>query len=401
MFSVIKKYYPAFSTCIKKEICFSLLFLLTVVSTHIKAQNISGIINSYYKVLAIDVPTNRAKLNSIAGLTNNDRVIIIQMKGAAVSSSNNSSFGNITSINNTGLYEFATICGLYHDTVLFKTNLINTYDANTYLQLVKVPQYTNVTITDTLKAQTWDATTGTGGVLALEASGTVTLNSGISASGKGFGGGTFNNYGANCSFFGSPDYYNGFLSNDNNSAGNKGEGITNYILGKEYGKGKLANGGGGGNNHNAGGAGGANYGSGGSGGSQTGLFCDGSNPGIGGIALNSYGYTSGINRIFLGGGGGAGHMNNNEGVRGGNGGGIIIIRCNTLDGSNHTIEASGMQPFNQNNSPSIYEANGDGGGGGGGGGVVIIDAATISNNLALVAKGGNGNNSGFQTQCTG
>lgn len=46
----------------------------------------------------------------------------------------------------------------------------------------------------------------------------------------------------------------------------KGEGIANYITGKQFARGKQANGGGGGNNHNTGGGGGSLGGDGGQGG---------------------------------------------------------------------------------------------------------------------------------------
>lgn len=366
------------------------------------AQSISGVINSYYKVLAINTTTNEAKLNSTTGLHYSDKVLVIQMKGATVNTTNSSSFGNISTTGSAGAYEFAHICAIHNDTVLFKENLINSYDASSYLQLVKVETFTNVTISDTLKAQTWDASTGTGGVIAIEASGTVTLNSGVSATGSGFAGGTLYNFGSTCAgILPATAYYYDLVPDNYGSGAYKGEGIAATISGMQCGKGKFANGGGGGNNHNTGGAGGANYGSGGNGGNQTGLSCNGTNAGIGGAALNTYGYSGGTNRIFMGGGGGAGHENNNQGVGGGNGGGIIFITCATLDGGSHTIEANGKQPVNTTNSPSIYEANGDGGGGGGAGGVVIIDAATISTSVIAQAKGAAGNNSGFLSQCTG
>lgn len=390
------------NTLNSKKYYFLSAIVFLVMPVFLPAQSVSGVINSYYKVLAINTTTNEAKLTSTTGLNNNDKVLLIQMKGATVNTANNSSFGTITAAGNAGAYEFAHVCAIHNDTVLFRENLVNSYDASSYLQLVKVEKFTNVTISDTLKAQTWDASTGTGGVIALEAAGTVTLNSGISATGAGFAGGTLYNFGPTCAgIIPATAYYYDLVPDNYGSGAYKGEGIAVTISGRQCGKGKFANGGGGGNNHNSGGAGGSNYGSGGNGGNQTGLSCNGTNAGIGGVALSSYGYSTSTNRIFMGGGGGAGHENNGQGVGGGNGGGIIFISCAILDGGNHTIEANGLQPFNNTNSPSIYEANGDGGGGGGAGGVVIIDAAAISSNVIAEAKGGNGNNSGFLSQCTG
>jgi len=98
------------------------------------------------------------------------------------------------------------------------------------------------------------------------------------------------------------NYYLPLPASGNITAGRKGEGITGYILNEEYARGKLANGGGGGNNANTGGGGGGNYGAGGIGGQRAGesaFQCHGAYPGIGGSSLTSYGYTAGINRIFL------------------------------------------------------------------------------------------------------
>ncbi|MBI2729819.1 MAG: T9SS type A sorting domain-containing protein [Sphingobacteriales bacterium] len=380
-----------------------LFFILSFFSyNHLFAQTISGVINTYHKVLAIDAVQNKLKLDNITGINPLDKVLIIQMKGAAINAANSSSFGDISSISTAGNYEFATICGIYSDTVILRTNMVNTYTISGLVQLVTMPVYGSVTVSDTLKAQAWDASTGKGGVLALQVNGILTLNSGISASGKGFSGGTYYNFGGTCSsFFPASNYYYDFVADGLGSGAYKGEGIADFVSAKQCGKGKQANGGGGGNNHNSGGAGGANYGSGGNGGNQTGLSCNGTNPGIGGAALSSYGYSAGTNKIFLGGGGGAGHTNNDQGVGGGDGGGIVFIKCDLLDGGNHTIEANGLQPYNATNSPNIYEANGDGGGGGGAGGAVIIEATTISTNVTIQAKGGDGNNSGFLSQCTG
>src|SRR5205807_5444936 len=103
----------------------------------------------------------------------------------------------------------------------------------------------------------------------------------------------------------------------------KGEGITLGNASYELGRGKLANGGGGGNNHNSGGAGGGNGGTGGGGGQRSmegGFNCHGMFPGIGGLSLQTNGYSVANNKIFMGGGGGAGQGNNDVGENGGNGG---------------------------------------------------------------------------------
>ncbi|RXK58377.1 T9SS type A sorting domain-containing protein [Lacibacter luteus] len=401
-------------------ICLSLtVFLIPQKSG---GQTISGVINSYYEPTAIiyygthnSQSYSGITLQSIAGLASGDRVLIIQMKGASITSTDNSSFGNITSIGNAGKYEFSSICGFLNNTIVLSNHLLHTYDVSS-VQVVRVPVYTNVTVTGTLRAGEWDPATETGGVIALEATGTVTLNAAISADSAGFkGGGLFVNTTDRCGEE-TAYYYSLAQSSGSNLGGSpKGEGIAYYISSREYGRGKQSNGGGGANVDNTGGGGGSNYGTGGNGGQKSNSFwCSANTVGLGGVALNSYGYpasvtaTSTANKIFLGGGGGSGEMNNiydvatgiGEGTPGGDGGGIVFIKAATLTGNGYTISANGAQGVNPV-LPVKTEAAGDGGGGGGAGGVVILNVSNFSGNLSVQASGANGSNAGFQNACPG
>ncbi|HKH59429.1 MAG TPA: hypothetical protein VKA49_01290, partial [Flavitalea sp.] len=322
------------------------------------AQSVSGVINSYYKVTAVNTSANGLTVSNAAGLVPSTKVLIIQMKGASIDNSNTSAFGNITNVAEAGNYEYNMICAVAGNDVLLKYELIHPYSSSGSVQLIPVPQYNIVTVSDTIKAAPWTAASGTGGVVLLDAD-TVYLNSAINVSGQGFAGGAFVNFPTptyNCSW--TTNVTNYFLQlapvpNVNYSGGPKGEGIANFIANAEYGRGKQANGGGGGNNHNTGGAGGANYGAGGDGGrrtNETTFLCHGTNPGIGGASIASFGYSSANNRIFMGGGGGAGHQNNAKGTPGGNGGGIVIINANVLIGSGTSIIANGLSPINITNT---------------------------------------------------
>ena len=103
---------------------FSLLLFSSFI-TRSQTTNISGIVNSYYRVVDI-VPAKAAiKLANVTGLNMDDKVMIIQMKGASVSTANNSSFGDTTSLNNAGNYEIGTICDINVDTVFLLFNLVN------------------------------------------------------------------------------------------------------------------------------------------------------------------------------------------------------------------------------------------------------------------------------------
>jgi hypothetical protein len=369
------------------------------------AQSISGTVNRYFKVTHYKASYNGLRVQNVSGLNVGDRVMIIQMKGATTSTTNNSTFGDITNspaMKGAGLYEMATIAAFINDTLLFKSILVNTYDFTQSVQLVYVPRFTNVTVSGTLTASPWDSTTGTGGIIAIEATGTITLNANIDASGTGFKGGVLVNS-TSCSFFQTPSGFSYSLPSSQNinlTGAYKGEGINRTSITYNAGKGKQSNGGGGGNNHNTGGGGGGNYEVGGRGGNQTtSSSCNGTNYGIGGAALKTYGYSLTNNRLFLGGGGGAGQQNNNEGTPGGNGGGIIYIKCNELIGNGYSITANGTQGINT--ILGSNEANGDGGGGGGAGGDVLLNVPTYTTSLIVEAKGADGSKVGFQNFCSG
>jgi hypothetical protein len=387
-----------------------ILFYTPLIKT--AGQTISGIINTYHRVRAINTVTNNLTLDITTGLSVGTRVLIIQMKGATINNSNSSSFGNINAINNAGNYEFNYICGIAGNSVLLSQPLARTYTQSGVVQLVSVPIYASVTVTGTVTGKPWNAADSTGGVIALQAE-TIFLNSDISATGIGFTGGPLQNY-PNGSYdcnFATPvnDYFLPLMPPGGGqliSAAPKGEGIAAFITNAEYARGKQANGGGGGNNHNSGGGGGSNYGTGGQGGMkslESAFQCHGPNPGLGGLSLSAQGYTPGNNRVFMGGGGGAGHENNAVGEPGGIGGGIVFVSANSIIGAGTGIRADGARPVN----PALTDplsAGGDGGGGGGGGGTVVLNINSVSGNIIASAAGGRGSDAartGTTNDCPG
>lgn len=340
-------------------------------------QSISGQINNYAAVTEPNACPNKVTVSTTNGFAVNGKVLIIQMQGAMIDESNSANFGNI-SLNQAGQYEKATIAAIDGDELTFTHDLINIYDESGSVQVVTIPQYTDVTVTGTLRAAPWNGITG--GILAFEASGTVTLNADIVVDGAGFRGGAITNDPNNdndCNFTDSRNAY--FYEASSLYAAFKGEGIAKGIAGKELGRGPQANGGGAGNDHNSGGGGGGNWGQGGTGGQndEPGFFrCKGYFPGLGGNSITS------TDRIFLGGGGGGGHTNNNLGTAGGDGGGIIYISANQLNGNGRRISANGI---------NALMSTGDGAGGGGGGGTVLLRVTTaVIGDLRVEARGGNG-----------
>lgn len=324
----------------------------------------------------IDYCKNGLVVSSSTGFVPDLDIILMQMQGATIVEENNNAFGTILDIGSAGKYEKATIQAVRGDTIFLQNSLLNTYLIEGKVQIISYPKYENATITDTLKAKNWDGETG--GILALQAN-ILTLNAPITTTGAGFRGGETRSPESNCTG-GLNNASRFFYTIGDWRGAYKGEGIREFIVGKELGRGPLANGGGGGNDHNSGGGGGSNITKGGNGGIRpTPIFtlaCRGDNPGRAGVALNAV-----SDRIFMGGGGGAGHTNNSTNKDGGNGGGIILLEVNTLVGNNALVAANGG---------TAATAIGDGGSGGGAGGSIVLLAQSISSAPIVEAKGGNG-----------
>lgn len=351
-------------------------FIVLLYSTLTCAQtNLNGIINDYASVTAIDKCANTITVNDAQNFFTGQRVMIMQMKGAAISTSNNATYGDVIDYQSCGNYEINTIENISGSTILFKYAILRSYDVTGIVQLISLNEYTTAAVNGPLRAQPWNGNTG--GVILLKAD-TLILNDSISVSGQGFRGGQFENDIAGQACFnngvgGATDYFCTTI----NCGAQKGEGIGGAHV---YGRGKNGCGAGGGNDHNTGGGGGGSFGKGGIGGTRTNVSnfnCPGPAAGVGG-ASNSYSN----NKVFLGGGGGAGDSNNNRGTGGGNGGGMVIVIANVLVGNNQFIRANG------NNVTAI--AGSDGAGGGGGGGAVLLDVNSFSGNLRVTAIGGNG-----------
>ena len=370
-----------FALPVKSMRSYPIITALTLLAGTLQAQtSISGVINSYHKVVELISTKACVRVDNAAGLAFNDRVMILQMKGATVSTTNNNTFGTVSSLNNAGNYEISTICSVRGDSVFLFKQLLNTYTAADKVQLVRIPQYDNALVTDSLKAMPWDSASGKGGVLALWVSDQLVLNAPISASSAGYKGGRYMTSSGTCSNFAAPSgySYNATLLSPQDGA-YKGESVADLSISFSGGKGAVANGGGGGNNHNNGGGGGSNSNAGGGGGGNSSASgCTTSNPGKGGYALNN---SSGA-RLFMGGGGGAGHANSGFfSTGGGNGGGIVFIQANVLYSNGFKILANGQDGGN---------TLGDGASGGGGGGSIILNINSFADAVNIEARGGNG-----------
>ncbi|QIL77826.1 T9SS type A sorting domain-containing protein [Hymenobacter sp. HDW8] len=366
-----------------------------------------------------------------------DLILIMQMQGATISTANSTAYGTITNdaAYTAGKYEYAIATNdvpLSGGVLTLAKGVTNRYESNAAgtsttsqrrFQVIRVPQYSTVTITGTLTGPAWNGITG--GVLVLDVAGqtSFTTNASIDMTAKGFrggGGASYSGTAANRTDYvtaaalahgskgegtaGSPrNIYNGTAvitntingivtdgyfggSNGAGAPGNAGGGATDY--GVTTGNGANAvttyN-----NSGNAGGAGGGNGANGGVGGYGFGSGNNGS-----GTRAESGATTTdaSISRIVLGGGGGAGSTNdaNATASSGGVGGGIIMLQTGSLSGT-------GLLIANGGNAPAA-NGNTSGGGGGGAGGTVLVRATPPTsvtsglNNISVQVRGGNGGN---------
>jgi uncharacterized repeat protein (TIGR01451 family) len=385
-----------------------------------------------------------------ANVSVGDKLLIVQMQGAAINTSNNNCYGDglgpctdtdtraigsdkaqgfLENANYTaGRYEYVRVtsvtgAGGAGSTVNFFPALSFAYTqaspdltiGQRRYQVIRVPQYSSLSISGSIRPIRWNGLVG--GVVALDVAGAVTFSGAgphINASGTGFRtsygerGGTANGdrlfvnqsdalAGARDTpkaegIAGTPRYM--WIPNDPLSTTSLGVSLTNPDLnantqgypGGDYGRGAPGNAGGGGISHNSAGGGGGNGGKGGAGGAT--WSGDGSRDvgGYGGGKIPQSGAVD-PNRIVMGGGGAAGDVN---------GGGTEST--NPYEGPGG--QGGGLIFINAGapGSGGWLQANGtegpvsfyDAAGGGGAGGSIRLIAALNTSLIRLQADGGKG-----------
>jgi hypothetical protein len=301
-----------------------------------------------------------------------DRILIHQAKGMEMSSAVGDS-GTPTSQESCGNFELATIERIQGSLLYLTSRLTRTYEIEGLVQAVPVLTARRVNVNGDLTAAPWDGRCG--GIVAIEATDSIVLSRSIRVSGTGFTGGetslTFNS----CSPSDKLD-----ARYPSSLYGAKGEGWATVGVDRLSGRGRLANGGGGGANHNAGGGGGANGGYGGNGGAEYGVC--GVNL-VGGLGGSPCSIDPRLPRLFFGGGGGGGHQDEGYNEPGGRGGGIIVLIA-------PTIYSSKVETVLESNGEVAQPAAHDGASGGGAGGTIFLAAQSFGARLRVIAVGGQG-----------
>jgi hypothetical protein len=181
----------------------------------------SGVPNTYYAgsgtLAAGSTTVTLGAINSAASstaFTAGDMALIIQMQGATIDSSNSAAYGSggttgsgWTGTPTAGTYEYVSVRAVSGSTLTIASanggGLLNSYTeaaassshgAQTF-QIIRVPQYKSFTFGsgDNLYTAPWNGSSG--GVIALDVVGTLTLAATINADGYGFRGGGQNTWG--------------------------------------------------------------------------------------------------------------------------------------------------------------------------------------------------------------
>lgn len=351
----------------------ALWILIFAVTSMVAQPNIGGIVNSYAVVQQIRPSKNQLLVSDASAFTPGDAVLIIQMQGASVDTTVGPSYGTLRAYDNAGRFERNIVARVDGAVVTLRNRLSQSYSTSGSVQLITLPRFTSARVTTALRCRPWDGATG--GVLALAVRDTLYIDADVDVSGCGFRGGNGSAYLQFSSDAGS------WASNDTVTHVERGEGIavSPYLRGCAH----MTNGAGGGATEVHGGGGGAHAGCGGDG-ADVKAWWGNHAFGRGGTQLS---YTTGYNRIFMGGGGGAAPRRTSTQdtsepfPRGGIGGGIAIIDAPVIVGANGAaIKANGMNGVGSRAAGS----------GGGAGGALLITATRLVNVPELQAKGGDG-----------
>jgi gliding motility-associated-like protein len=360
-------------------------------------KNVSGEINqtrSRVEVLGADF----VDVADASGFSPGDTVLLIQMKGDAILTDNDASFGlHYDHVGAVGYYEFIviqTVDGI-NDRLTFFNLIEGGYDPEAFVQVVKVESYQSLRVTGEISAPAWDPVAGTGGVVAIFAIDKVILEADISVDGKGFRGGIPSVISGAC-IESSP--WLAYFNSSSDVGGNKGEGYASHDFNRlllntslySKGPGSFSTGGGGGWGNLSGAGGGGSYSYGGVGGDE-GASCGIPNPGGQGGRAIADAYTDILQPTFtdpvlMGGGGGSGGYTSGGAPAGGHGGGIIFIMTDSVYGNGHSISANGLSVT----ETALLTA---GGAGGGAAGAIVISASGYGSSLLTIsADGGDGGN---------
>ncbi len=316
--------------------------------------SLNTVVNKYAYVTGyLSSGATTINVDSTTDFSAGDQILVIQMQSA-------------TSPGSVGTYEFTTISSISGTTVTISSGLSNSYTSGTpnttnaeVTQIVRVPQYTDLTVSDgaSITADAWNGYKG--GIVIFKATGTVIFEGTgkVNVNAKGYRGGTCNGCG-------------------NNAWGQQGEGITGL------GTNSLDS------NYNGGGGGYGPTGYGGEPGAGGGCYTKGDD------GISSYTSTGGdavcsSTKLIMGGGAGAGGDDDSKTPLPQNvdGGGIVLISAHSI--TNARVFAKGENGIGTTNNIGGVT-------GGGAGGTINLYFTNLTEDTISVKGGSGGSDSDDQ-----
>jgi hypothetical protein len=343
---------------------------LSTTSTGARACADGGDMVAYSVTALTATAATLASPVSAGCLSPGDDVIVINLQGTTTSSVNTGSYESlVVKAVTASTVSFASAKTMFFGDGAADDANLGTSVANQRVALQRVPRYGNLVVAAGVKitAAAWDGTKG--GLLALSAGGSVTLDGQLVMDGRGYRGGAVNTVASTTGAQGESIDGPGLAATQPSSAGRGGGGRGDNTGCLSFGAG------GGGGGHGAPGS-------------------AAERPQCGGAGGGAYGDDV-LTRLFLGSGGGAGGtdntlVDNTPGGYGGAGGGIVFVRAaGAVKGALASRGAAGQgAPAGidcaKASTASCWDYSGPGGGGAGGS--ILVAAASFV--VATDASGG-------------
>lgn len=126
-----------------KQLLIFILVILNYASAQIAQRpqhDPPEVVNDYTEVLAFDACKNEITVANASAFKVGDTVLVIQMKGVVIDTSNTAAFGTILDYKNASNYEFNYISQKSVNVLTFKSQLTKYYDMpGGVVQLIRVP----------------------------------------------------------------------------------------------------------------------------------------------------------------------------------------------------------------------------------------------------------------------
>ena len=114
-------------------------------ATTIPVSNIADLNRDGIAYLPTSFVTNDAVYANNA-LSAGDAIIVYQAQGAIINTTNTIAYGDVINYNNTGQYEIAKVASVAGNVITVTCGLKFAYTAAHYIQVIRIPQYTTLTI---------------------------------------------------------------------------------------------------------------------------------------------------------------------------------------------------------------------------------------------------------------